>query len=360
MVRSKVTKKILNKKSKKDFVLKIIIPIFEVLNYSLIKPIHMEILSKVLAGSNKVEQVKSQMFTVYDLPTPTPTISDLETLPTNEQGDIITFELPSGTPNLQTIDTVQVWNDRGHYLGQAGRTYKSVQPVDFLDNIERSLILGNIEGVKFDQIEYYEYKQGQIIEFRIPMDPIELVNMNGKKEQTDVYISFRTGFGGTAKSTIGLFLYRLVCSNGMKAWSMDHGISVKHTRNNNTKLDHWAKDIAQEIERAQWYIDTLKKTSQHVISGSDRLDFVHTILNYSKEEINGTVEPSAQKVRKKIELQQAIDQEIAIAGGCAYSLLQGVTRWTNHTLAKDQEFLQVGTGLKLNDLAQKLVFDMVK
>jgi hypothetical protein len=95
----------------------------------------------------------------------------------------------------------EIYTSEGLWLGSVGDQYESLQPLDFfnavVDNVRDS-------GMAFDlsKLEYNLHKNSTIVEFRLPTNIISFKNAVGKKDETEMFLNFWTGFGGSARTEV--------------------------------------------------------------------------------------------------------------------------------------------------------------
>jgi len=286
---------------------------------------------------NNIERIKSNLFDVIDLKVPAP-----------RHNENIEFEDPK---------TQLIYTSDGRYLGTTGDQYESIQPVTFLNSIVNSVESCGLD-LDLGKLEYSESKHGAVIDFKIPTEVISFKNRLGKQEEVPAFINLSTGFGGKQRTEIGLYTKRLVCSNGLRIIESDVELKVKHTSNMNHKALIFCDELYKVVAKVQ---DTKQfwQVADSVAVNSNMVEaFARKIAGVKDRE-----QFSELSTRKKNILQnvnESIAIEFARTGATAYGLLQGATYYTNHLASgSSEEYVQHAQGRKTNELAQKLVSDLI-
>lgn len=259
---------------------------------------------------------------------------------------------------VEDPDTQIIIAETGEWLGTTGVQYKSMQSEAFLD-----LLLQMVEdcggALDLSKLSYTHWDNKRQIEFTLPLDNLSFKNRIGGVEDVKRMISFRTGFGGNYRHIIGDYSWRQICSNGMMGWGANSQIKLKHTRENNKKVvREWCTQLKKVIGSIEETNELWKRLDKVEVSQSRVNAFVRKIAEFGKDDKLDTV--SSRKLNIYNTIQEAIAEEFAITGASAYGLLQGVTRYTNHYASgSGDEYIRTMKGFDTNNLAQKLVIDML-
>jgi hypothetical protein len=300
------------------------------------------LLDNIERTSANIAKVESKLFTAIDYR------YDAPNLP---QFPDVSFERP---------DAINCYNSRtGKFIGVTRTNYESLQPKTFLDTIVRSATECGV-NIDLSKLTYHVLKGGQQIEFRVPLYKFEIQTGGTAKvgDITQIFISFRTGFGGYGKTVIGLFAYRLICTNGMTIReSMGEIKSCKHTVNMNVKALLFCSEIADianlAVEKAEMWAAMAAKP----VSISQVTEFSLAMLKINKS----ATEVSTKKANQLHELTESIALELSRTGNNVFGLMQGGTHYANHkiTNAGELDSLLIGTGASLNDDAQRLAYALL-
>lgn len=235
----------------------------------------------------------------------------------------------------------------GAALGVVGKTYAPVDLNRFYDVIEQSVIeCGG--GLKASDITYKEYYGGAKIAFEIPLKSL-LLDSGLHGDVIDCKLQMFTGFDGLTMSSMNLWIYRQFCANGAKAWMKDAFISFKNTVGNSGKELLLCNEIFTGLQGVETYVKKMNELATRKITREEVKQFVSKLTGYDME--------TESKKQKNIlnKLLADIETEMQSTDLNAFSLLQGVTRYTSHTLAKNEESQIFGSAAKMNAQAMELV-----
>jgi len=284
--------------------------------------------------------LEAKLFEVVDVPVEAPTHL------------VDQFGMPIDCDNPKTQLVYRT--DTGQHLGTTRNSYKSLQPSQFLDAVWNSL--EGISGVDMGSIEYNDW--GNRIAFRVSLGKRSFTNSAGKEDERDNFLEFRTGFGGSDKTSVGTYEYRQICTNGMMGWDFTKAFASKHTQRMNAKALHYIGEINKVVKSIE-QVDELYESLDKIKVTSKQVDaFARTMVG---ADLDAKRDEVPTQTWKRLEgLLESLAIELPRSGSTAYGLLQGATHYTNHShkLASN-EFVSVGTGAKFNSKAQSLVRDMV-
>lgn len=299
----------------------------------------MDILSNIENEFNNMNEIRDQLFNVIDVAVPAPRA---------KEG--VEFQDPK---------TQLIYTDKGKYLGTVGDTYRSIQPSDFLDTIENS-----VYNTDFDlsKLSYKERMNGKIISFKLPTNIVAFKNRAGKQEEIELFLNFETGFGGVARTEIGLYSHRFICTNGMKIIDSEVQVGFKHTTNMNLKAINFTEEIMLVASRVQETKKVWKNLDSIEVLSNTEENFKRNLLAIKQNDKFADLSTKKQNIYNS--LSESIALEFSRTGATAFGLLQGATHYTNHVATGnnggiDGDFINVANGRKLNDKAQKLVLEMV-
>lgn len=296
------------------------------------------ILDSIANEFDNVEQIRNKLFTVYDLTIPKPKIDNV---------------MPE---DVEDSEAQIIYNSKGKYLGVVGGIYQSIQPEMFLNGLLDTVQgCGDNDGFNLDlsKLEYRELKGGNIIEFRLPTDTISFKNSVGKSDETQLFINFFTGFGGTARTEMGLYSKRLICSNGMRIIESETELKVKHTERMNQKAMIYCKELLKTVAKVQETSKVWEQMDSKQVNSETVKMFAEKIAGVKKDETKGNM--STRKANILNQVNEAIAAEFKDTGATVWGLLNGATRFTNHYASgcKNEDYILVNSGAKLNTLAQR-------
>jgi hypothetical protein len=291
----------------------------------------MNILSDLQGGNANIEAIKSKLFDVVKIP-----------LITNLEG----FENPDSYSTYRSTG--------GQPLGVVGKDFTPTQPKLLFDEFENCLY---DTDAKMKDVKYMELKGGRKIIFEAPIKTLGFKNLKGEDDEMIVKINLATGFDGLTKTSLFISCFRMVCSNGMKAWQTEFSISFKNTKGNIGKASSLCYDIARatdQINDFEAYIKQLNRTS---VDKAKVDEFLFKTLGYN-EALRSEIGTAKQNTLNAV--QESIELEFSRTGSTLWGLVNGITHYTNHVAKTDNrnDYILVGGGLKLNDLAQKTALEM--
>lgn len=294
----------------------------------------MEILKSLSSGNANVETIKSQLFDVINVP-----------LFTNNER----FE----NPNAFGIYKAQ----GGQPFGVLGKDFTPQQPTALFDSFIQCLI--DNTDVDLSKVKYHEMKEGAKIRFSVPVKTIGFTNLRGQHDENVISLNIQTGFDGFTATSLYLSLYRMVCSNGMKANVTEFKTKFKNTIGNVGKIQLLCDDVTKAMDKSDNLIQLVETLNKVEITTKRKNEFIKKVLGYSldqKEELT----TRKRNILQKIEESMAI--EISRSGGNLWGLVNGITYYTNHLVKSDAKdvdtYIYAETGEKLNNTALKVALEM--
>jgi predicted DNA-binding ArsR family transcriptional regulator len=291
----------------------------------------MEILSNIASGNANIESIKGKLF------------------------DVVKVPLITGLEGFNNPDSFGVYRATGgNALGSVGKDFTPTQPKLLFDEFERCLY---DTDANFNDVTYLELKGGKKVVFEAPIKTMGFKNLKGEDDEMIVKINLSTGFDGLTKTSLFISCFRLVCSNGMKAWKTEFAVSFKNTKGNVGKASSLCNDIAKATDSINDFEEYIRQLNRVSVNQSKVQEFLTKTLGYSdsiKEELGTRKQNILNLVHESIEL------EFSRTGATLWGLVNGITHYTNHVAKTEDrnDYLLTGGGLKLNDLAQKVALEM--
>jgi hypothetical protein len=268
---------------------------------------------------------------------------------------VVKIPLITNLEGFENPDSYSTYRSTGGQpLGVVGKDFTPTQPKLLFDEFENCLY---DTDAKMKDVKYMELKGGRKIIFEAPIKTLGFKNLKGEDDEMIVKINLATGFDGLTKTSLFISCFRMVCSNGMKAWQTEFSISFKNTKGNIGKASSLCYDIARatdQINDFEAYIKQLNRTSV----GKAKVDeFLFKTLGYN-EALRSEIGTAKQNTLNAV--QESIELEFSRTGSTLWGLVNGITHYTNHVAKTDNrnDYILVGGGLKLNDLAQKTALEM--
>lgn len=263
------------------------------------------------------------------------------------------IQLHTGLEGFNSPESFGIYrNTGGDALGVVGSQFQPCDLELFLDAIQLSVLESGMD-LDLTKLEYTEYCNGAKVGFKLPYKNFEIKTpMVGDAIETN--LEFRTGFDGKTKMSIGFYSWRLFCSNGAKNYKKDVDLSLKNTINNQAKLMTFTNEIITAANEVENYVNLLNMSALKSIKQSDIDNFLTKLTGYSVKEYS---ELTTRKRNILDKINQAIEIERQNTGTSYFSLLQGITRYTTHELAKnDIDSILFSSANQMNETAHQLVF----
>lgn len=263
------------------------------------------------------------------------------------------IQLHSGIEGFESPDAYGIYrNTGGAALGVVGSQFMPCDLELFLDAIQHSVLNSGLD-VDLTKLKYVEFLGGEKVSFRLPYKKYEIKTpMKGDTLETD--LEFRTGFDGKTKMSIGFLSLRCFCNNGAKNWQKDVDLSLKNTTKNQAKLMYFTNEIITAATQVDNYVELLNMVVKKSVKQSDIDKFLTTLTGYSVKDYT-ELTTRKRNILDSINKQMAI--EIQNTGANWFSVLQGITRYTTHDLAKKNvESILFASASQMNERAHQLVF----
>jgi len=259
--------------------------------------------------------------------------------------DPVKLQLHSGIEGFDSPESFGIYRKTGGKpLGTVGRVYEPPNLNLFLDSIVKSICDCCASDYDLSQLSYKEYKEGQKISFDLPSKPFEVKSkIVGDVFQTN--LNFITGFDGLTKTSLSFSVLRLICSNGAKRWGKDIELSFKNTSGNVGKLEYFGTQIIELGSDITRYKETLDKLAKKEVTQSQIDSFMKKVFGFNQAEYK---ELSTRKRNILDRINQSVAIEQNSLGTNAYSLLQGITRYTTHEISNSPDDLFFGGAATIN------------
>jgi hypothetical protein len=298
-----------------------------------------EILSSVNGAMENVAKVESQLF------------------------DVVKVQLHPNLEGFKSPLSYGVYKGTGgESLGVMGKDFVALQPKEFLGSIIDTV---HECGANLDlnTLKFQEFKGGQQIAFTIDLPKLDFTNQAGFRDETHNKLTFSTSYDGTKSSTISLYTWRQVCSNGMMGWGLTSALKGKNTIGGKAKILTYCDEVVKIVTEADTYSQRLQGLDKIRINKNEVEAFKLRLLGYNAKSLASSDKAETKKLNILDRINSSIELEFSRTGETAFGLLQGITNYTNHEANNsktitDEEYIRFGNGAKLNDMAQKLVFEM--
>ncbi len=245
-------------------------------------------------------------------------------------------------------------NANGEIHGKVSKPNSVLQMSDLVDlayNVDFEQDL----GLDFSKAKLDYFKNESVCTLNIPLGVTQFTNNAGKKDETEIFMFIKNGFGGNNCIEIGVYSYRFVCSNGMEVRKGLNYFKCKHTENmNNKAMFFLGKVIPNMLNSTNKFTDLAKKLDNKLINDKDVQTFKEKMFGYKTgEEIHKI------KQNQIDTFMTSFNTEINRTGLTAWGLLQSATNYTNNNhYNASKEFVITGAGAKFNAEAEKYALDL--
>lgn len=266
------------------------------------------------------------------------------------------IQLHTGIEGFNSPDSFGIYRHTGgHALGVVGSRYEPQDLELFLDSVTHSLMDCG-QNYDLSKLKYKEYKDGQKVSFEIPSNEFQIQSpVKGDVFQTK--IQFFTGFDGLTKTSITFSVLRLWCENGAKSWQNELNLSFKNTKGNVGKTGLFCEEIAKINTQIGTYRDLLQLAANRKVSQAEIDNFMFKICGVSQKTYNES-NGKARAIFDRINASTLI--ETNELGNTAYALLQGITRYTTHTLSHGNlDDIQFDNAANVNKKAHEALLQLV-
>ena len=309
----------------------------------------MSILSNLQAGNTNVETIKEGLFDVINVPL----FTNQSKFETPENGMYSIYKSEGGLPLSGTR--------------AMSKDYTPQQPTFLFDSFTKCLV--DNTSADLSKIKYHEMKGGAKIRFEVPVKTIEFTNMAGKKDESIISLNIQTGFDGNTATSLYLSMFRMICTNGMKANVTEFKSSFKNTIGNVGKIQLLCNDVTKALDTTDNLSDIITKLNSIQINTERKNEFIEKVLGIKLSE---RADFTTRKRNILESIEESIALEISRSGGNLWGLLNGVTHYTNHSVKTFDAITQTSedhqntvnqyifseTGEKMNSLAFNTVLQM--
>lgn len=230
-------------------------------------------------------------------------------------------------------------DDTGNHLGTVGASYEPVQNSQLCE-----LLVKASEGVPVDFSNGGQLRGGKMVYLQADL-PDAYIGRGGVKRKLTA-LNSHDGSGSLAFGSSNTVVW---CSN---TWHMVYAEIEKyrHTANIHDRVRNAAAQIAAALQQDALLVDNLERMNATPL----RDEMIEAVINRIFDIDPKTTEADEISTRKKNQIEafaDALSTEVRDQGKTLWALFNGVTRYTNHHAAPDDEakrteYLMAGTGYK--------------
>lgn len=307
-----------------------------------------EILSAITSTSKNITKIQNRFYEVVKVP-----------MHPKQIGGVL-LKNPTNMYGVYNAKTGELLSEKS-----MGKDFLPMQQQEFLDNI-LSTIHEFGADLDLETLAFKTWGNGAKIEFSVKMFPISFKNNKGLQDITNMEMTFSTSYDGSKANRIGIFTERLVCLNGMTALKLEGELKGKNTVSGKNKILSYAREVADIFNGAIDFKQKMIALDKIAMSNVRIEEFKKQLLGFNQATLLASEKKSEARRQSMLDnLDKAMAIEFKRCGKTAFGLLQGATYYTNHlsnTSKKiDNDFyIRFGTGAKINDKAQALLFALVE
>ena len=209
---------------------------------------------------------------------------------------------------------------RGVYDGEnnpvaiVNKTYPLLQPAKAFEYVD---VLKNELDMDFDKAGFTKGGRRMFVSLR----KTNAVVVDPKVGDTmDEVIYFWTGFDGSTMNSFTQMLERLVCSNGMVAMDVQSGAKVKHSSQQEGKLENYVNEVTGIKHVYQETTDAIQRLVDTKVSSTDAKEVINRLFKGESKR--------AENIREDVFSRFSNGQ--GNRGETAWDLLNGITEYQNH------------------------------
>ncbi len=211
-------------------------------------------------------------------------------------------------------------NYRGVYNGDnspiciVNRTFPLLQPSKAFEYVDA---LKNELGMDFDKAGLTRGGRRMFISLR----KTNAVIIDPKVGDTmDEVIYFWTGFDGSTMNSFTQMLERLVCANGMVAMDVQSGTRVKHSKQQEGKLENYVNEVTGIQHVYQETTDAIQRLADTKVNHKGAKEVINRLFKGESKR--------AENIREDVFSRFTNGQ--GNRGETAWDLLNGITEYQNH------------------------------
>ena len=209
---------------------------------------------------------------------------------------------------------------RGVYDGEntpvaiVNKTYPLLQPAKAFEYVD---VLKNELDMDFDQAGFTKGGRRMFVSLR----KTNAVVIDPKVGDTmDEVLYFWTGFDGSTMNSFTQMLERLVCSNGMVAMDVQSGTKVKHSSQQEGKLENYVNEVTGIKHVYQETTDAIQRLVDTKVNATDAKEVINRLFSGESKR--------AENIREDVFSRFSRGQ--GNHGETAWDLLNGITEYQNH------------------------------
>lgn len=241
-----------------------------------------------------------------------------------------------------------VRQDSGEPIGLVGNQYKIVQNARVFGFFD-----GLVEQGQAKFVRAYSTHNGAKVNIVANLGNIDVGGDPGQKRLT-----LRTSHDGSCRITGILEVYRLVCSNGLMAFSKESSFAVKHTLGYSAKLVAAKHIIGIADQYYKWFAEQADKLTEIPVTSGQAMSLIKKLIPAADEQ---DVSTRIQNQREAIYNLHRYGK--GNHGQTRWDLYNGVVEFVDHMRSKNRnqeiqiETNLVGSGARLKQNAFNILLE---
>ncbi len=238
--------------------------------------------------------------------------------------------------------------DTGEPIGLVGNQYKIIQ---------NSRVFGFFDGLveqghaKF--VRAYSTHSGAKVNIVANLGDIDVGGDHSQKRLT-----LRTSHDGSCRITGILEVYRLVCSNGLMAFSKESSFAIKHTKSYSAKLVAAKQIIGIADQYYKWFSEQADKLTEIVVTPGHAIALIKKIIPAADEQ-----DVSTRTQNQRDTIYNLHHYGKGNHGKTRWDFYNGVVEYVDHYRSKNRgqeiqaETNLVGSGARLKQNAFEILLN---
>jgi len=251
-------------------------------------------------------------------------INRIESL--NEVPQFNVEKVPLFDANHRPIDAYSLQRtDTNQHLGVVGERYRPIQMEEMVDVLNRA---SNIVDSGIQHVGYTMSRGGRKVLIQSKLS--ETINVDGDEVDPYFYTMIdNTGMGSnkTIPSTL-----RIACDNALHMLTISSDTCSRHSSIFDTRVETMVGNIAQSIQAAKNFNDTMKKLKGIKYTRDEMVKLTQRLIPVEKEE-------STKRALKRERIVELFESGRGNVGETRWDALNAITEYETHTGKQSPEKL---------------------
>lgn len=248
--------------------------------------------------------------------------------------------------------------DTNTILGVHGDGYLPFQNselIDLLEKVSQSTGLPLHRGGSFGN--------GKKVFIQLKSNDLKLKNVGGNLDLVEGFVSGVNSFDGTTSLSFGTSTITISCSNTFWGVYKDLDTKIRHTKNMGVKIDLICQRIDNVLLEEKLMFDNIVKLSEIEVKQKVKDDVKKSLFDIDKKidlQNEKDIESLSTNIQNKLNrFEIDLNGEISEKGNNLWGLFSGVTKYTTHSISKEDNSEKKIFGLYGNR-ERKIFSDLVE